>query len=112
MTGLEQAALSAVSAAGGAVAWHFIKKWINDARAGQQAEEHKNFVTRSDCDACQARHINDMLAGNDNFRLLLEGQSLHTQALVHLCEGDDGCRELRAKLQDYLVRLASRQIGR
>lgn len=111
MTVLEQAALSTVSAAGGALALHFIKKWIADARKGQQAEEHKNFVTQEDCATCKDRHVNDMTAGNELFRIVLEVLSLNTQALVHLCEGDEGCRELLAKLQDCLARLASRQIA-
>lgn len=112
MTGAEQAAWTVGSMVGGALLLQAAKAVVAWARKGQQAEEHKNFVTTAACEKCQADHLNDMTAGNESFRLLLEGQSLHTQALVHLCEGDDGCRELRAKLQDYLVRLASRQIGR
>lgn len=85
-----------------------LNKAIDKARALLD-QEHSQFVTKADCERCQAGHVNEMTAGNDLFRLLLEGQSLHTQGLLHLCNQDDGCRELRAKLQDYLARLATRQ---
>ncbi|MFH2126995.1 MAG: hypothetical protein ABIK12_10790 [Pseudomonadota bacterium] len=109
MTGVEQIAIPAASAVAGGLVVHYVKRFLANAQKGRQAEEHAQFVTRDECERCKSGHLNDMTAGNDLFRLVLEGQSLHTQALVHLCNQDDGCRELRAKLQDYLARLATRQ---
>jgi len=98
----------------GIVIGGLVVNWIKNGRAqaakGRQADEHKNLVSRSDCEQCQQRHVNDILAGNDLFCLILEGQALHTQALIHLCDQDEECRELKARLQGYLTNLATRNL--
>ncbi|MFZ5586152.1 MAG: hypothetical protein ACOZHQ_09505 [Thermodesulfobacteriota bacterium] len=77
-----------------------------------RATSNEGLVTQADCHACDARHTADLAQGNDLFQLLLEGQALQTQALIALCQQDDGCRRLLTDLDQHLKRLASRRVDR
>jgi hypothetical protein len=109
---LEQIAGAVVAAVVGGVLVALFNKWRQWAQKGRLADEHENLVTIEDCERCRQNHQTDMLAGNEIFLLLLEGQALHTQALIHLCDNDEGCRELRAKLQNYLSELVTRNLAK
>lgn len=77
-----------------------------------KATSNEGVVTQDQCNDCDARHAAEMSQGNDLFRLILEGQAIHTQALIALCDNDEECRELKQALREHLAKLASRQIGR
>ncbi|RJX35679.1 MAG: hypothetical protein C4525_03230 [Desulfarculus sp.] len=111
MTLAQQILLTIAAAVASGLLVHLIKEWRAQAKRGRQADEHQGLVTTGDCELCREEQSRELRVGSDLFRLILEGQALHTQALIRLCDNDDGCRELRAKLQDYLGRLATRQIG-
>ncbi|RJX20442.1 MAG: hypothetical protein C4570_03785 [Ammonifex sp.] len=111
MTPVEQILATVVAAVIGGVLVHLFKEWRAQAKRGRQADEHKGLVTAKDCERCKEEQVKELGVGSNLFGLILEGQALHTQALITLCDNDNGCRELRAKLQDYLGRLATRQIG-
>lgn len=77
-----------------------------------RATSNEGLVTQADCHNCDARHAAEMAQGNDLFRLILEGQAIHTKALIALCTQDEGCKRLLDALDRHLTNLASRNIGR
>lgn len=71
-----------------------------------KATSNEGLVSQTQC-------AEEMAAGNELFRLVLEGQGLIIQALVQLCPDDDEpCRKVRAKLEAHMLQLVARKIIR
>jgi hypothetical protein len=65
-------------------------------------------VTKKDCGTCKKEIVADLRMGDDLFLLLLEGQSLQTDAILAMCNPEDeDCKEIVRGLKEHNRKLVT-----
>lgn len=65
-------------------------------------------VAKKDCASCKKEIIAELRLGDEIFLLLLEGQTLQTRAILHMCDGkDEKCKKIIDELEAHNLDLVT-----
>ncbi|MBI5523376.1 MAG: hypothetical protein HY910_12165 [Desulfarculus sp.] len=65
-------------------------------------------VAKKDCRSCKAEIKAELRMGDDLFLLLLEGQTLQTRAILHMCDAkDEKCQKITNELEAHNLKLVT-----